>query len=227
VSVSTPAIHIDPTDPLQRYGLPPEPPGHVPSHGRPYPLRLVRKHSKRRAMRTGGYGRVFVIGSSRTGTSSIGVALMELGFTYTGWHPRLVEDLRRGDLEPVDCVVRQYEAFKDPPWNVGDFYKALDARYPRSKFINTVREPTSWAASFQRIFAADDAELLIARYKRRNAEIRDYFAGREDDFLEIDVCAGEGWEKLTPFLRFPRRNGPLRNADRESFHRARSRRTAA
>jgi hypothetical protein len=227
VSEPTPASYIDAADPLQRAGLPPEPPNHVPTHGRPSPLRLLRKHRKRRATRAGDYSRVFVIGSSRTGTSSMGVALMELGFRYTGWHPRLVEALRRGDLAPVDAVVREYEAFKDPPWNVGDFYEVLDSRYPRSKFINTVRDSASWSSSFSRVFDAHDLGPLVAQYQKRNAEIRAYFAGRPDDFLELDVCGGEGWEKLTPFLHFTPRSGSLRNTDKESFRRTWTRRRAA
>jgi hypothetical protein len=167
-------------------------------------------------MRSGGYDKVFIIGSSRTGTSSMAVALMQLGFTYTGWHPRLVDSLRHADDESIYAVADKFEAFKDPPWNVGDFYRALDRRYPRSKFINTVRESTSWLASFRRYFGVQGESNLLEHYERRNEEIRGYFAGRDADFLEIDVCRGDGWEKLTPFLGFPVRHGPFPNADSHS-----------
>lgn len=32
--------------------------------------------------------------------------------------------------------------------------------------------------------------------------MRDYFAGRPEDLLIMDICAGDGWEKLCPFLGF-------------------------
>lgn len=205
------------TRPLEELGLQAEPPGHVPTHGRPFPLRLVRKTRKRRAMRALGYDKVFVIGSSRTGTSSMGVALMQLGFTYTGWHPRLVDAWRRGDVDAIFAVADRYEAFKDPPWNVSDVYRLLDARYPNSKFINTIREPESWVASFQRHFGKGDEAALLEDYHRRNAEIRAYFAGRERDFLEIDVVGGGGgWLELTRFLGFPQRLAPFPNADAQA-----------
>jgi hypothetical protein len=33
--------------------------------------------------------------------------------------------------------------------------------------------------------------------------VLEYFKNRPDDLLIIDICAGQGWEKLCPFLDKP------------------------
>ena len=40
--------------------------------------------------------------------------------------------------------------------------------------------------------------LYVYRLHRKNAE--EYFKDRPQDFLIMDICAGDGWEKLCPFL---------------------------
>jgi hypothetical protein len=31
-------------------------------------------------------------------------------------------------------------------------------------------------------------------------DVNEYFSGREDDILYLDICGGEGWESLCKFL---------------------------
>ena len=38
---------------------------------------------------------------------------------------------------------------------------------------------------------------------RHTQEIKDYFSGRENDLLIMDITKGDGWEKLCPFLDKP------------------------
>jgi hypothetical protein len=44
-----------------------------------------------------------------------------------------------------------------------------------------------------------DRQKYIAAYERHHADVRRYFAGRSD-LLEMDLTAGDGWDKLCPFL---------------------------
>jgi hypothetical protein len=180
-------------------------------------------------MRRLGYSKVFGIGAPKTGTTSLASALLALGFRRTGWDPVLVEDYERGDYDPVFRVGERYEAFEDGPWNAGRFYRDLDARFPRSKFVLTVRDSASWSRSHERHFSSSGSPRVDARwwidgyaekrdeivrdYEERNRAVVDYFAGRPDDLLVLDISAGEGWEKLCPFLGLPVRAGrfPHRN----------------
>jgi hypothetical protein len=178
-----------------------------------------RRLAVRRAMGELGYAKVFGIGAARTGTSSLGQALVRLGFRHTSWDPDLWERYERGDLEPVFGVADRFETFEDGPWNAPVLYRALDRRFPGSKFVLTVREPHSWLASHERHFSAEGARLIPERYRirdypsrreeilrdfeARNREVIDYFYDRADDLLVLDICGGHGWERLCPFLGLP------------------------
>ena len=40
-------------------------------------------------------------------------------------------------------------------------------------------------------------------YDMHHQQVRSYFRDRPNDLLELNICAGEGWEKLCTFLRKP------------------------
>jgi Sulfotransferase domain len=167
-------------------------------------------------MRRLGYGKVFGIGAARTGTSSLGRAFILLGFRHTSWDPELWDAYERGDLAPIFAVAERFETFEDGPWNAPDLYRVLDDRFPQSKFVLTYREPESWSRSHERHFSSQGSQRIPARYwiddyagrreqirrdyEARNTEVREYFAGRPEDLLVLDVARGEGWDRLCPFL---------------------------
>ena len=90
--------------------------------------------------------KVFGIGLSKTGTTSLYAALDRLGFrsgTYRHLRALGLDAWFRGDFsgDPLG----DYDALSDLP--VGAFYRQLDRRYPGSKFILTHRDRESWLAS--------------------------------------------------------------------------------
>lgn len=111
-------------------------------------------------------------------------------------------------------LVEKYDAFEDNPWPL--LYKTLDQKYPGSKFILTVRSPESWIKSQVNYFGYSETamrcwiygvgcpqgneEIYLKRYNDHNKEVMGYFKERPDDLLVMDVTAGDGWEKLCPFL---------------------------
>jgi hypothetical protein len=175
-----------------------------------------RRLAVRRAMRELGYEKVFGIGGARTGTSSLGRAFVLLGFRHTSWDPELWDAFERGDYAPIFEVSDRYETFEDGPWNGRDLYRALDERYPGSKYVLTIRDSESWLRSHERHFSSDGSRTIPRRYwihdypsrraeilreyEARNAEVIAHFAARPDDLLVLDVVGGEGWERLCPFL---------------------------
>lgn len=94
--------------------------------------------------------KLFVIGFHRTGTRSVSAALQQLGYNIIHYpNPNTNE---------LTC-----EEFKiGPPWNIINqcdglsdivtipYYKKLSKIYKDSKFILTIREPTSWLNSVNR-----------------------------------------------------------------------------
>jgi hypothetical protein len=122
-------------------------------------------------------------------------------------------------------------------------YKFLDYVYPNAKFICTYRDLKPWMASAERFdkkrplgglrrmetrFDALGAvcfnrEKFIEAHALYYQGVREYFAGR-DDFLEINVCMGEGYEKICPFLGmdvvdepFPHSNKQIPGTDKDKM----------
>lgn len=167
--------------------------------------------------------RVFGIGLHKTGTTSLGVALEQLGYDVChGARPlrhvlgneQMMELLRHARLEPVFRIAEAFDAFEDHPWSV--LYRELDQRFPGSRFILTVRDESRWLASAIRFWGATEFDLrtwiygaggplgheqrYVARFRAHNTEVRDYFRQRPEDLLMVDWETGDGWRELARFL---------------------------
>lgn len=152
--------------------------------------------------------KIFGIGLSRTGTSSLTYALRILGYKACHFPTNL------------NVALEEYEALTDTP--IARDYKQLDKLYPGSKFILTTRELKSWLNSMERHFLlhpADqkeswvlklrmdlyqtvnfDSNLLEKSYYRHLNDVKKYFKDRENDLLIMDITLGDSWNILCPFL---------------------------
>ncbi|MBN1689046.1 MAG: hypothetical protein JW893_08105 [Candidatus Omnitrophica bacterium] len=189
--------------------------------------------------------KIFGIGLSRTGTRSLRAALEMLGYKAVHYTTtvKLLSYTGSG-LEINYDISDQFDALVDTP--VTRIYPELDRRYPNSKFILTVREMKGWLRSCQysqlyQVSSKEELEMRLrrpSRYDQLHLDLYDsiyfdekkfrrayeehiknvfqYFKGREQDLLVMNVCGGEGWEKLCPFLNceIPRRLFPIRGARR-------------
>jgi hypothetical protein len=173
-------------------------------------------------------GKVLGIGLSRTGTQSLCAALTMLGYRSAHFVEHLTQQRGRatwfaGDFAQ-DCLA-DCDAATDLPIPV--YFPQLDDRYPNSKFILTVREVPSWLESMERHWqrwplrhdeAADYRRLvrlatygvhgfsrsrLTHVYETHADHVYRYFRERPHDLLVMNICAGEGWDKLCPFLDRP------------------------
>jgi hypothetical protein len=169
--------------------------------------------------------RVFGIGLSKTGTSSLGDALNIVGIRsiHYPFDDATYECLRGGTYRLP--ILDEYQAVVDIP--VAPFYAQLDAVYPGSRFILTVREREAWLRSvelhwrlmmewwerypefkrFQEFISACvygsvgfNRERFLYAYETHVRNVEAYFAGRPGDLLVLDICGGDGWETLCPFL---------------------------
>jgi hypothetical protein len=108
----------------------------------------------------------------------------------------------------------------------------LDRRYPSALFILTTRGLEGWLASCQghwerteptpinawnrtNVYSrADFDELTFRRvYREHHARIQNYFADRPWQLLELDLVAGDGWEKLCQALALPVPGVPFPHED--------------
>lgn len=166
----------------------------------------------------------------RTGTTSLGTALKTLGFRHT--HARrnaLLRQVKANKLDQVFAWAEQYDSFEDWPWPL--IYEQLDARFPASRFILTVRsDEQAWLRSivkfsrwvgptpgremfFGHAMPTGHEHEYLVRYRAHNQAVREHFRGRPGKLLEISWGAGDEWERLCEFLgtNVPDRPFPVRN----------------
>lgn len=97
--------------------------------------------------------KVFCIGRNKTGTTSVGYALKDLGFRLGDQAKAelLVEDWAMRDFRRIIRYCRKANAFQDVPFSLPDTFKAMDEAFPGSKFILTVRDSArEWYESLTR-----------------------------------------------------------------------------
>ena len=174
-----------------------------------------------------GRGKVFGIGLSKTGTSSLTLALEKLGYSAVHWTNPLTKAL----VEENDLPL--FDAFTDT--SISFRFERIHARYPDARFVYTTRPVDDWVRSVENHFEmrrgvrglghlrrviADPAgnefgatfrdiqENLYCRhasfaaaYRHHDERVRSFFSGeRRGRLLEFDVFNGDGWEKLSDFL---------------------------
>lgn len=163
--------------------------------------------------------KILGIGLGRTGTRSLCLALQILGIK-TKHCPKFYLD-SDGHLTIEEGLLDVYDAATDEPCI--PIFRTSDRQYPGMKFILTVREKESWlrsvrnnSSAMQEWWAKDpaipvlhrelygveqfDPEIYSDAYDRHIENTKEYFESREKDLLTINICAGDGWEKLCAFL---------------------------
>jgi hypothetical protein len=164
--------------------------------------------------------RVFGIGLSRTGTTSLTDALRLLGFSAVHY-PLSLEEIERHDAATDLLVAATFES--------------LDCKFPGSKFIYTVRAREDWLESCRRHWARQanrwaidwelrrqlydttrfDPDLFVRAYERHERRVLRYFAGRPRDLLVVDICGQHAsWHKLCAFLGVRAPDAPFPHTNR-------------
>tara|TARA_R100001143_G_C3292587_1_gene101876 strand:- start:3 stop:572 length:570 start_codon:yes stop_codon:yes gene_type:complete len=176
--------------------------------------------------------KIFGIGLSRTGTSSLYEALTILGIDTTHYPTNYKQ-------------IETHKAAVDGTIAVG--YRYLDAMFPDSKFIFTDRDWYDWNKSIEAFFkinvnviselhdgkvldltdkvnmalynATTYNESFMQAYRDHKFGIKRWFKERKDDLLTINICKGEGWVKLCPFLGcdIPNIEFPKSNSKNQSW----------
>jgi hypothetical protein len=167
--------------------------------------------------------KVFCIGLSKTGTTSLTVAMKVLGYKTKHYL-----------LEP-DKDIPAHEFLSDMP--IQTRYQEYDIQYPGSKFILSVRDKKSWLNSCMNHFRHKakqqnsiqykyrieqtgvdeyDEDIFSQKYDQHLEDVKEYFKHREADLLILNICEGDGWDKLCAFLgkEIPKKPFPRANVSR-------------
>lgn len=166
--------------------------------------------------------KLFGIGLSKTGTSSLREALVLLGYRVLGPSKRLLREVRSGDLRGVIACAQEYDAFEDFPYPL--VFRELHRHYGRhARFVLTRRRTADvWYDSLcdhartSRLFSSQRLTYghyrpfgrkpqYVSFYERHNQAVRDYFSAHDAADLLLEVCwdEGDGWNELCGFLDIP------------------------
>lgn len=168
--------------------------------------------------------RVFCIGWSKTGTTSLTEALRILGLFSWHFAPWVIGYKHvcseTSEFRIDFSGVADYTAVSDLP--ICALYRELDKAFPGSLFILTTRPLETWVASavagIESIIkqygcmpaearwaygiGAINAETFQKRYLQHQEQVPEYFSGRPD-FLAMDISEGNSWQRLCEFLQLP------------------------
>lgn len=187
--------------------------------------------------------KVFGLGLHRTGTTSLSFALNALGIKTIHFphDERTYKQLIKGDYN-LD-VMKNYQGACDI--SISPFFKQLDRTFPDSKFILTIRDIPSWLKStsnhwfdnnrdYKDGLSHDNKFALFIRsvnygclnyakdrftevYEDHCEKVINYFKDRPNDLLILNICNGEGWEKLCPFLNKPIPSSPFHHLNKSKI----------
>jgi hypothetical protein len=125
--------------------------------------------------------KVFCIGQNKTGTTSVATALSQLGYQMgeQSVAELFIEDWSRRDFRRIVAYCASADAFQDIPFSLDYTYQAVDAAYPRSKFILTVRSSgDQWYASLIRFHTT-----IVGKNRRPTAADLKEFSYRRPGWL--------------------------------------------
>jgi hypothetical protein len=176
-------------------------------------------------------GKIFGIGFYKTGTTSLYEALRVLGYhTVNGDRPgsyfgaddgaTLIRQIDAGDYRLP--TFEQFDAFTDNPYF--RIWRQIYDLYPDARYILTVRDEGPWIESCVKFYRnrrlrpmrlwmfgkhadpsrdAESRQAWLDAYREHNAEIRQHFRSRPQQFFEFDPTTQGEWGPLCAFLGAP------------------------
>jgi len=158
--------------------------------------------------------KIFGIGMSRTGTTSLAAVLKQAGINLIHYPTK------------AELFNPKNDGACDIPAAI--HYKELDKRFPNSKFIYTFREKEEWLTSMEKYLKRKrtvnlasyqhenrmgmygqiefNKDAFAAVYNKHDNDIREYFKNREKDLLILNICGGDEIGGLLSFIGKPNKN---------------------
>lgn len=135
--------------------------------------------------------KLFCIGANKTGTTSLAAVLEALGYRMAPQIPaeRMIDDWAKRDFRRLIPFCRPYDAFQDAPFSLDFTFQAMDASFPDSKFILTIRNsPEEWFDSYTRF----TRKLLGGRDEKSRANLATLSYNYKGFFLDsLDLIYGK------------------------------------
>jgi hypothetical protein len=161
------------------------------------------------------FGKAFVIGLAKTGTSSMKNFLLAHGSRHLTISRKVHKRWRDGDRAYLNHCVAHFSSFDDRPWNRLDVIEQVMQSNRNVRFILTTRDPDIWFDSIRRYSimlgreAAPESarqrsidEIFFPHHERCRAMAKEH--GHK--LLEINITTDpKATEKVREFLDLPNR----------------------
>ena len=173
--------------------------------------------------------RIFGIGMHKTATTSLHLAMKILNFDSAHWTSAHWAKAIWTEMKTWGKSLTLEKSYHLCDLPIPLLFRELDKAYPNSKFILTMLDDEVWVKAaeihwsqrnrFRASWDSDpfshkihqelygqrhfDREVFLARYRRHNAEVLEYFKDRPDDLLVMRMNDGDGWEQLCNFVGKP------------------------
>lgn len=155
----------------------------------------------------------FVIGTYKTGTTSMNHFLSSLGLRHLTINSYVKERYAQGDFDYLDRLTRHFHSFDDNPWHRLDVIERYMQSDEDNRFILTTREAGRWFESYTSHQLSHGLPRPIAKETfvrdnllRHNDACRELAAKYSKPLLEVDVTTSHDSAKLiTQFLGMPDR----------------------
>ncbi len=111
-----------------------------------------------------------------------------------------------------DELLGQWVVYLDTDW-ISDNFETLYENYPNAKFIFNTRNEDDWVESNKRHRSQlseetrkegnwEDFDEKVERdyHRKHTKRVLDFFKDKPDELLVLDICDGDEYEKLCPFL---------------------------
>lgn len=170
--------------------------------------------------------RIFGIGMHKTATTSLHLAMKILNFDSAHWVSAHWAKAIWTEMKAFGKSLTLEKSYHLCDLPIPILFKELDAAYAGSKFILTMLDEENWVKAaqihwshknrFRASWDSDpfshqihqavygqrhfDREVFLARYRRHNAEVLEYFKDRPDDLLVMKMNEGAGWKELCGFV---------------------------
>lgn len=180
--------------------------------------------------------KVFCIGFMKTGTTTLNNALTQLGYkvSHNSW--RWLSHAMHGEFDVIKKKMMEWDAVEDNP--IPLIYKELDAAFPQSKFILTVRNSDKWYESVRyhignlrspmhewifgkgKSIPDKDKTHTINVFEGHIASVKKHFKNRPNDLLIMDMSRDADWALLCNFLNEPVPDIAFPHANKTSYERS-------
>jgi hypothetical protein len=93
--------------------------------------------------------KVFIVGMNKTGTSSLGESMREMGYLHLSYSPFAISAFDNKDFDTLEAILDSFDSFDDKPWNNPALWPLMKKKCPNALWVYTFRDVRKWMQSYR------------------------------------------------------------------------------